>query len=175
MLTNVFPVAGTTSGGTFMEITGTGFQRGATVTFGGEAGNANVHDGSMYLAAPAHAAGAVDVVITNPDGQSARLARAFTYVLPDTLDFNGAWSGQADGPPETLEQIRFIIQNNNVTSFSCGGVTLTFSPRPAIANGEFSFSDAEGRSVSGKILSAGSATGTVRLAACDPSWVATRP
>ena len=158
-----------------MEITGTGFQRGATVTFGRETGKANVHDGSMYLAAPAHAAGVVDVVITNPDGQSARLARAYTYVLPDTLDFNGAWSGRADSPPESLEDIRFIIQNNALSSFSCGAVTLTFSPRPAIADGEFSFSDEDGSSVSGKILSTGSATGRIRFAACDPSWVATRP
>jgi hypothetical protein len=157
-----------------MEITGTGFQPGATVTFGGERGKANVHDGSIYLAAPAHAVGVVDVVITNPDGQSATLARAYTYVLLDTLDFNGSWSGQADGPAETLEDIRFVIHNNTLSSFSCGAVTVTLSPRAAIANGEFFFSDEHGSSVSGKILSTGSATGSIRLAACDPSWVATR-
>src|SRR5207244_10909677 len=32
--------------------------------------------------APAHAAGAVDVVVTNPDAQSGTLAGGFTYALP---------------------------------------------------------------------------------------------
>jgi Skp family chaperone for outer membrane proteins len=67
---------------TAVTITGTGFAQGATVTFGGTpTPAANITNTSIDVQAPAgHAAGTVvDVVVTNPNGQTARLPNAFTY------------------------------------------------------------------------------------------------
>lgn len=62
-------------------ITGTNFQPGATVTFGGQpAANVVWVSSTMITCSPpAHAAGAVDVVVRNPDGTSATGVNAYTY------------------------------------------------------------------------------------------------
>ncbi len=89
----VLPASGSTGGGTNVTITGTGFAAGATVTFGGTAA-ANVvvvSATSITATTPAHAAGVVNVVVTNADGQSGTLLGGFTYgaaVLPHG-DANG--------------------------------------------------------------------------------------
>lgn len=70
-----------------MVITGTGFQAGATVTFGGTAATALVvTPTSITGLTPAHAAGLVDVKVTNPDGGSATLTNGFHYVPPVYAD-----------------------------------------------------------------------------------------
>ena len=58
-----------------MTITGTGFLAGATVTLGGTAAtNVTVVNSTTITATtPAHAAGAVNVVVRNTDGQSGTL------------------------------------------------------------------------------------------------------
>src|SRR6185503_14858639 len=80
-VTGVSPNSGTTSGGTSVTIMGTNFVSGATVTFGGAAAtNVNVVNASSITATtPAHAAGAVNVVVTNAGGQSGTLAGGYTY------------------------------------------------------------------------------------------------
>ena len=85
-ITAVSPTSGNTAGGTVVTITGTGFQTGATVTFGGAAAATVtvVSAASIVATTPAHAAGAVNVVVTNPDFQSATVAAGFTYTnVPD--------------------------------------------------------------------------------------------
>lgn len=85
-LTAVAPLSGPIAGGTLLTLSGSGFAPGATVTVGGSPAT-DVVVVSEVLAravAPAHAAGAVDVVITNDDAQAATLANAFTYVAPMT-------------------------------------------------------------------------------------------
>jgi hypothetical protein len=83
-LTGISPDTGGTSGGTVTTITGTGFLANATVKFGGtSATNVSVASATSITAtAPAHAAGKVDVVVTNTDTKSATLAQAFTYAVP---------------------------------------------------------------------------------------------
>jgi len=73
-------------------ISGTGFGSGATVTFGVTlATNVTVVNGAAIRAdAPPHAAGAIDVVVTNPDGQAGRSVGAYTY---GALNLQGTWSG----------------------------------------------------------------------------------
>lgn len=77
------PNTGAAAGGTTVVIAGTGFVDGATVTFGGVAATGVVlnFNGQITCVTPAHAAGAVDVVVTNPDGHDsgASGAGAFTY------------------------------------------------------------------------------------------------
>lgn len=85
VVTSLAPTSGSTAGGTTVSISGGNFQSsGVTVRFGGVAATSvNVTSSSNLTAvAPAHAAGAVDVVVSNPDGQGATLASAYTYVTP---------------------------------------------------------------------------------------------
>lgn len=78
-LKNVAP--GNGSAGTTVTLQGTGFATGASVAFGGVAATNVVVSSSTRVSAavPAHAAGDVDVVVTNADGQSATLRSGFTY------------------------------------------------------------------------------------------------
>ena len=71
--------SGPTGGGTTVEITGTEFVSGATVTFGGTPATSVVFNNSSSLTAvtPAHVAGTVDVVVTNPDAQVCTIPLAF--------------------------------------------------------------------------------------------------
>lgn len=64
-------------------IIGTGFQSGASITFGGvPVGHAEVFNSVIITSPPAHAVGKVDVVVTNPDNQSVTLANGFEYLAP---------------------------------------------------------------------------------------------
>src|SRR6266851_2726081 len=80
-VTGIGPSSGTANGGTPVTITGTGFLSGATVKLGGTtAANVTVTSSSTITATtPAHAAGTVDVVVTNTDGQSGTLSGGYTY------------------------------------------------------------------------------------------------
>lgn len=65
---------------TWVQIVGSGFQVGAAVTLDGSATNIAVLNATRISAkTPIHAAGRVDVVVTNPDGQSARASGGFLY------------------------------------------------------------------------------------------------
>ena len=99
-LSNVAPGLGATSGGQAVTISGTGFVSGAAVSIGGAAAaNAAVASATSITAVtPPHAAGAVDVVVTNPDGQSARLAGAFNYQGPATPPPAVTSVGPSSGP-----------------------------------------------------------------------------
>ncbi|MEU9061001.1 IPT/TIG domain-containing protein [Streptomyces sp. NPDC048430] len=79
-VTAVTPTAGPTSGGTGVTITGTGFGTTESVTFAGTPAPFSVVNSTTVSAVtPPGAAGAVDVVVTNPAG-SDTAAGAFTYV-----------------------------------------------------------------------------------------------
>jgi hypothetical protein len=78
--TSINPNIGPAIGGTPVTITGSGFQAGATVTFGGNAATVTSVTSSQILATtPPHAPGPVDVVIVNPDLEQGRLLGGFTY------------------------------------------------------------------------------------------------
>ena len=80
-VTSVSPSSGIAGVSTSVQILGAGFQSGATVTFDGAAAVVTALTGAAITAtAPIHSAGPVDVVVTNPGGQSERLTRGFTYV-----------------------------------------------------------------------------------------------
>lgn len=80
-VTSVSPTSGPTTGGTKLTITGTGFQSGAKVTLGGSAASNVIVAGSTSITAtaPPHAAGTVNLTVTNPNGQSATSVNAYTY------------------------------------------------------------------------------------------------
>ena len=177
------PASGSTGGGASMTITGTGFQLNTTVTFGGERVNAFAGTTTtLYLTTPVHAAGDVDVVVSRPDGQSTTLTRGFTYAPPQSFNFNGTWVGYALAHPPIGAQnrplhsdmdMRLTIENNVLTSFTCGGSDIAFSPA-AIVNGEFSLA-AEFIPITGRIVAANESIGTISTTACPATlWYATK-
>lgn len=121
-ISGIVPNAGATAGGTSVTISGSNFQSGATITFDGISATdiIFVDSGTLTAKTPAHAAGSVDVLVTNPDLTSDTLVSGYTYTsLPvvtitasplslftgessvinwstenaDTCVASGAWSG----------------------------------------------------------------------------------
>lgn len=80
-LTGVTPATGTSAGGTAVTLAGDSFRTGALVDFDGvQATSVVVVDSTQITAVtPAHAAGFVDVTVTDPNGSTATLADAFAY------------------------------------------------------------------------------------------------
>lgn len=80
-IASVLPAEGPVEGGTNVAIRGTNFVSGATVTFGGVSATSVqfVSSELLNVVTPPNAAGAVDVVVRNPDTQSATSRDAFTY------------------------------------------------------------------------------------------------
>ena len=83
-VTAVRPNTGSTAGGNSVTITGTNFVATPSVTFGGSNATAEVFVNSTTLTAtvPAHAAGIVNVVVTNPDAQLGTLTSGYAYLPP---------------------------------------------------------------------------------------------
>ena len=83
-ISSVSPNSGPTGGGTAVTINGSNFVAGATIKFDNTAAtNVSVVSASSITAnVPAHVAGVVSVVVTNPNGLSGTLANAFTYTQP---------------------------------------------------------------------------------------------
>lgn len=66
--------------GDVVEVFGRGFLPGAAVTFDGRAAQITwLTSTTITVTIPSHSPGAVDVVVTNPDGAKLTLAGAFTY------------------------------------------------------------------------------------------------
>jgi hypothetical protein len=78
----VMPSSGPITGGMLVALAGTNFLSGVTVTLGSTpaTGVAVANSTTLTAITPAHADGAVDVTITNPDGQAAILPNGYTYV-----------------------------------------------------------------------------------------------
>ena len=74
---SVVPTTGLVDVASNVVITGTGFQSGATVTFGGVPGKTTVLTSTtITMQAPARSEGAVDIIVSNPGGQSVTLIHA---------------------------------------------------------------------------------------------------
>lgn len=80
-IASVTPATGPSAGGDTVAIQGTGFGANAKVTFGGVAASNVVVNSATSISAktPAHAPGAVDVVLTNTDNQSVTKLAGYTY------------------------------------------------------------------------------------------------
>jgi len=83
---SIDPSAGSTRGGESVVLTGMGFLADTAVSFGGVAAQTvAVLDSAgtrLRVVTPLHAAGTVDIVVTNPDGRSATLSGGYGYVTP---------------------------------------------------------------------------------------------
>jgi hypothetical protein len=138
---------------------------------------------TFYTETPAHAVGTVDLVVTNPDGQSYRVAAGFTYAPPDSFDSTGVWGGWTLHGTDTW--VEFVIRDKRVVSASCvcptcafdAGVDLTFAELPSVESGEFSVTADGGATISGRIVSASEMTGTISVPSCTTTplpWQANR-
>ncbi len=77
----ISPASGTINGGTALTVTGTGFLPGATLSLAGTPANnvSVVSNTTISATTPAHAAGTVDIVVTNTDAKTGQLSQGFTY------------------------------------------------------------------------------------------------
>jgi hypothetical protein len=85
VVTSINPGFGPTTGGTSVTIGGSNFVNGATVSLGGSAASVgSVTSTSISATTTSHAAGFVNVVVTNPDTQSGTLTNGFEYRVVST-------------------------------------------------------------------------------------------
>ena len=118
-LSGVSPSSGAASGGTGVTLTGVGLTGATGVTFGGTAATSvNVVNSTTVTAVtPAHAAGAVDVVITTPSG-SATDTNGYTYLT--TAVGQSAYGGTIACLNGSLNNLIAATADNS-TSIQWGG------------------------------------------------------
>ncbi len=125
ILETVSPTSGPTTGGTAVTLIGQDFASGARVAFGGAAATSVVVVSAMQITAntPPHAQGSVNVVVTNPDGQSATLANGFTFVTsaPIVTSVSPTTGRTTGGTPVTLMGQNFV----SGATVTFGGVAAT--------------------------------------------------
>jgi hypothetical protein len=94
-VSSITPHAGLTAGNTAVTITGSNFDSAATVKIAGAPPTSFLYVNSTTITAltAAHAAGAVDVVVQNPDLQTGTLSSGFTYAAPAARTFASAQAG----------------------------------------------------------------------------------
>jgi len=152
-VTSFTPRSGSTSGGSVVAISGSNFQIGATVKFGGVPAVSVTVNSSTSISAmsPAHAAGAVTLTVSNPDGQTTT-AGTFTYTVPGPAVATVAPSSgsNAGGTSITIGGSNFVsgatvtiggIAALNVNVVNTSSITAT---TPA---GPFDFSGSTSRDV----------------------------
>ena len=179
IISELVPNTGSTAGGTPVIINGTGTGSAVTVTVDGIVSTFESiwgPDDGISLQMPAHAAGTVEVILTDRYGRTG--SGVFTYASPATFDFNGDWQVLGEHTSsQFIGLLTLTIRDNTVASVSCSvcgsgdcssgsAARLTLDPPPLVANGEFSFADGGGVSITGKILSPNYASGSIDMASC---------
>lgn len=124
LVTQVVPNFGPVAGGTNVTISGAGFLPGLTARFGGTlATNVVVVDEFTITATtPAHAAGAVDVVVRNSNNTQSTLAGGFTYFDPITPTISLA----SDANPSVFGQPVTFTAHVDPTAPAAATGTMTF-------------------------------------------------
>jgi len=142
--------SGSTAGGEEVKITGTGFTNGATVSFGGTAGtNVIVNSaGEITATTPAHSAGPVDVVVTNPDKKTDTLTQGYTYSDPDRESKPAGTTEQSQNPdtsgPGDLK-VKSVAPDSGSTA---GGKEVKITGTGFTNEATVSFGEAAGTKVS---------------------------
>src|SRR5690348_13505117 len=177
-VSSVSPTSGSTIGGTGVTITGTNFAAGATVSFGGTAAtNVSVVSGTSITATtPAHAAGAVNVVVTNSGGPSGTLTNGFTYTTStgNPITFaqvaaatpQGSFATVAVGPlpkAQTAGNLNLVVVGWNDTTSSVSSVSDSLGNTYILAVGPTTASGARQSIYYAKNIKAGSNTVTINF------------
>lgn len=127
-VTGLFPSFGPFSGGTHVTVVGTDLDTATAVSFGGTPGtiSGTPTSTSLIAIAPAHAAGVVDVTVTNPSGPSGVSgADQYTYTPPTPPTPTGRqWKIMARdatgvrGEIEDYTGITFVKNHNDVGTWT---------------------------------------------------------
>jgi hypothetical protein len=164
-ITAIVPDLGAIAGGTLVRLWGSGFEPGMTVTLGGPVMRPRVAgDGGVYLLTPPGAAGPRDVVVTNPDGQSATRAAGYTYSSPASFDLNGEWEGRAGDHWDF--DFRFTVRGGVVTGVTCEQTAYAFTTPLLVQKDTFSAVERGVVVFAGAFQSESQGTGTVFLPPC---------
>jgi hypothetical protein len=125
---SVSPATGLPSASTPIQIAGTGFVDGATLTLDGAATPVTFVSSALLRAtAPPHPAGPIDVAVRNPNGATAELKGAFRYEVPITsLTIGGNTSLQSVGQTTQLTATAVYADGStqDVTSAARWSVTV---------------------------------------------------
>jgi hypothetical protein len=177
-LTSISPTSGPTSGGTVITLTGTNFAVGAAVSVNGVAATNVIVDSTSQVRAttPAGAAGARTVQISNPSGQAASLAGAFTYVAPPSVTSVSPASGPASGGTTvTLTGTGFVSGATvRVNGVAASGVTFLSSTQvrattPASSAGTYAVQVTNPNGQSGTLNSAYTYVAAPAVASLTPN------
>ncbi|HYE87363.1 MAG TPA: S8 family serine peptidase [Vicinamibacterales bacterium] len=125
-VSSLSPTTGSARGGTLVTLIGTNFANGATVAFGGASVASHFVSSTVITAiTPSHAAGVVDVAVTNPGASTATLNAAFTYnAVAQSRDFND------DGRPDLVW--RHAVTGQNMAWHLDGGTTTSRTTLPPV-------------------------------------------
>ncbi|MFZ2189017.1 MAG: IPT/TIG domain-containing protein [Candidatus Moraniibacteriota bacterium] len=143
-VTSVTPSSVIKTGGSSVTITGSNFTDTPTVTFGGTAGTSvNLIDANtISVVTPAHTSGILDIVVTNPDGQSGALTSGiiFTEPPPTISAITPNIGSTAGGTNVTITGTNFAA-----ASLATGGTVTTsgvYTIHTFTANGTFTVPNA---------------------------------
>ena len=122
-VTAISPTVGSIAGGTSVTITGTNFTGATAVTLGGVAatGITVVNDTTITATTGAHAAGVVDVAVTNPSGTGTGTGLYGYYSTPTLSGISPTGGPVAGGTSVTLTGTNFT----GATGMTVGGVAVT--------------------------------------------------
>ena len=130
-VTSVSPISGLAGGGTSVTISGTGLLGTTSVRFGGTLATVTSKTAtSIIVTTPAHAAGAVSVVVTGPTGDVTK-TNAFNYrVAPPSLSSTSPTVGSVDGGTA----VRLTGTNlGDVSRVTFDGISATIQSKTATA------------------------------------------
>ncbi len=143
---------GNMTGGDAVTVTGTNFQNGAYVLFGGiEATLVQfVNSTSLIATTPSTTPGVVDVSVHNPDGQQARSSGAFTFTGSAIFNTMVPTAGQASGGTRLYisgnnfsAQTQVLIDGNlAATSFMTSKILQVVTPAHAAGSVDLTFRNA---------------------------------
>jgi len=146
VLTSIDQATGTTLGGTTVVLSGSDFVATPTVLFGGAVATVTASSPTtITVQTPAHAAGAADVTVVNPDGQvSNTLAGVFTFQVPPppaptVSAIAPVFGPTAGGTPVTVTGTNFVAgatvsfggSLGTVTALSDSSISVTTPARAA--------------------------------------------
>jgi hypothetical protein len=143
VITSLTPNSGPIAGGTTVTIIGSNIAPGAQVTFGGVAATVTaVTSSSLTIVTPAHATGAVDVTVTNPDATTSTLSSGFTYTAAANFTLSLSPSSRTvskGGSTSYSVSVSPLSGFTGTVSFAVAGVpsgaTASFSPAKITTSG----------------------------------------
>jgi len=148
-INSVSPLSGPAAGGTTVTISGSDFQAGASVTFGGLAATSVSLSNSSTITAvtPVHSSGSVTVTVTNSSGDSTTLPSGFTFhsidllwnppsTSPVTIAGYNVYRGNASaGPFGRLNGSSPLATTSFVDATVEGGTTYFYEVKSVDTNG----------------------------------------